>query len=120
RYAGTMLRMSPQEFEHIVADELDALPEEMVAGLSNIAFVIEDRPENGEDLLGLYEGYALTDRSDYGFGEMPDRIVLYRENLLDYCDTRERLTAEIHITLVHEIAHYYGIDDARLAELGWA
>ncbi len=103
----------------MVADELDALPDEMVAHLDNVVFLIEDRPENGDDVLGLYEGVALVDRGDYGFGDEPDRITLFRENLVDFCENREQLVDEIHVTLVHEIAHYYGIEEDRLHELGW-
>lgn len=109
------------EFERLVVDELDALPDDMVDGLDNVVFVVEDRPEDGSlDQLGLYEGIALTDRGAYGFGEMPDRIILFREPLLDIAEDLDHLREEIHVTLVHEIAHYYGIDDTRLHELGWA
>ena len=114
-----MLEVSAEEFEEMVADELDALPEEMFAHLDNLVFLIEDRPEDGSDLLGVYEGVALVDRGDYGFGDQPDRIILYRENLVDFCEDREQLADEIHVTLVHEIAHYYGIEEDRLHELGW-
>ncbi len=115
------LDLDHDAFEKIVIDELDALPDEMVDGLENLVFVTEDRPEDGSlDLLGLYEGTALTERDTYGFGELPDRIVLYREPLLAICDTEDELRDEIHITLVHEIAHFYGIDDAELHRLGWA
>ena len=108
-------------FESLVTDELDQLPDEMIDGLDNVAFVVEDRPEDGSlDLLGLYDGVALTERGAYGFGEMPDRIILYREPLLAICEDEQELRDEIHVTLVHEIAHYYGIDDDRLHELGWA
>ncbi|QEO10811.1 metallopeptidase family protein [Protaetiibacter larvae] len=92
----------------------------MVEGLENVVFVCEDRPEDGSlDLLGEYQGVALTERDRYGFGELPDRIVLFREPLLHYCADLEELRDEIHVTLVHEIAHYYGIDDAELHRLGW-
>jgi predicted Zn-dependent protease with MMP-like domain len=115
------LHLSPDEFEKIVIDELDELPDEMVDGLENLVFVTEDRPADGSlDLLGLYEGTALTDRDQYGFGELPDRIILYREPLLAVAETLDELRDEIHITLVHEIAHYYGIDDDQLHEMGWA
>jgi len=115
------LELSPEEFEKVVIDELDALPDEMVDGLENLVFVTEDRPEDGSlDLLGIYEGVALTERDRYGFGELPDRIVLFREPLLSICDTLDELRDEIHITLVHEIAHFYGIDDEELHRLGWA
>lgn len=118
---GPGLRLDQEAFEALVTDELDQLPDEMVDGLDNIVFVVEDRPEDGSlDLLGLYDGVALTERDSYGFGEMPDRIVLYREPLLAICADEDELRDEIHITLVHEIAHYYGIDDDRLHDLGWA
>ncbi|MET0303640.1 MAG: metallopeptidase family protein [Microbacteriaceae bacterium] len=115
------LEMTEEEFERVVVDELDALPDEMVDGLDNIVFVTEARPEDGSlDLLGIYEGVALTERDRYGFGELPDRIVLFREPLLAIADDLDHLKDEIHVTLVHEIAHFYGIDDDELHRLGWA
>ncbi len=114
------LALTEEEFEKVVVEELDELPDEMVDGLDNVVFVTEDRPADGSlDLFGLYEGVALTERDRYGFGELPDRIVLYREPLLAACEDLDELRDEIHITLVHEIAHYYGIDDEQLHELGW-
>ena len=116
-----MIEMSPDEFEQLVADELDRLPEDMLVGLDNVVFVIEDRPEDGSlDLLGLYDGLALTERDRYGMGELPDRIIVYREPHLHQFADLDELREEIHTTLVHEIAHFYGIDDDRLHELGWA
>ena len=107
-------------FELLVIDELDLLPDDMVEGLENLVFVTEDRPDDGSlDLLGLYEGVAITERDQYGFGELPDRIVLYREPLLAVAEDLDELKDQIHVTLVHEIAHYYGIDDDQLHELGW-
>ena len=108
-------------FEQLVIDELDLLPDDMFDGLENVAFVTEDRPEDGSlDLLGLYDGVALTERGQYGFGELPDRIILYREPLLAVSENLDELKDQIHVTLVHEIAHFYGIDDDRLHDLGWA
>ena len=108
-------------FEVLVIDELDKLPDTMVDGLDNLIFVTEDRPEDGSlNVLGLYDGVALTERGQYGFGELPDRIILYREPLLAISADLESLRDEIHVTLVHEIAHFYGIDDAELHRLGWA
>ena len=115
------LTLRPEEFEKLVIAELDELPDEMVDGLENLIFVVEDRPEDGSlDLLGEYQGIALTERDRYGFGELPDRIVLFREPLLAICDDIDQLRDEIHVTLVHEIAHFYGIDDDELHRLGWA
>lgn len=116
-----MMDIDPDAFEALVIDELDLLPDEMVDGLDNVIFVVEDRPEDGSlDLLGLYDGLALTERGAYGTGELPDRIIVYREPHLHATESMEELKDEIHTTLVHEIAHFYGIDDDRLHELGWA
>jgi predicted Zn-dependent protease with MMP-like domain len=114
------MEMSADAFEALVEAELDLLPDDMLDGLDNVAFVVEDEPENGEDLFGLYDGIANTERGTYGFGELPDRIIVYRKAHLAECDTEDELRDEIHTTLVHEIGHYYGIDDERLHELGWA
>lgn len=116
-----MIEMDAAAFETLVIEELDLLPDEMVDGLDNIVFVVEDRPDDGSlDLLGLYEGVALTEREGYGVGELPDRILIYREPHLAACENEDELRDEVHTTLVHEIAHFYGIDDERLHELGWA
>ena len=109
-----------EHFEKLVIDELDLLPDDMVDGLDNVIFVTEDRPEDGSlDVLGLYDGVALTERGNYGFGELPDRIILFREPLLEVSADLDELKEQIHVTLVHEIAHFYGIDDEQLHELGW-
>ena len=115
-----MHSLTAEEFEKLVVDELDLLPDEMVDGLENVVFVTEDRPEDDSlDLLGLYDGVDLTRRGNYGFGELPDRIILYREPLLAVSSDLEELKDQIHVTLVHEIAHFYGIDDDELHDLGW-
>ncbi|MBH0129391.1 metallopeptidase family protein [Salinibacterium sp. NK8237] len=116
-----MENLDEQQFEALVVEGLDALSDDIVDGLDNVVFVTEDRPEDGSlSILGLYDGVALTERGQYGFGELPDRIILFREPLLAICESIDELKEQIHITLVHEIAHYYGIDDAQLHELGWA
>ncbi|WP_159500109.1 metallopeptidase family protein [Microbacterium sp. 18062] len=114
-----MLEMDHARFERLVVDELDALPDDMVDGLDNVVFVVEDRHEQDE-LFGLYDGWAITERERYGMGELPDRIIVYREAHLNACADETELRAEVRTTLVHEIAHFYGIDDERLHELGWA
>lgn len=115
------MKMTLDEFEVLVAEELDLLPDAAVDGLENVAFVVEDRPQDGSlKVLGTYEGHDLAARADYGFGQLPDVIVLFREPLLAICEDEAQLRHQVHVTLVHEIAHYYGIDDAALHELGWA
>lgn len=107
-------------FERLVVEELDRLPDTMVDGLENVVFVVEDAPEDGENLFGLYDGLAVTERGQYGMGELPDRIAIFRRAHLAACANETELRAEVHTTLVHEIAHYFGISDAQLHELGWA
>ncbi|MHA3684655.1 metallopeptidase family protein [Leucobacter sp. HY1908] len=114
-----MLEISPEEFESMVADGLDSLHDDMMQQLDNVIFMVEDKPEDGSDTLGIYDGFSLAERNVYGYGEQPDRIVLYRENLIVHSADRDELVREIRITLVHEIAHFYGITEARIHELGW-
>ncbi|GAA3387337.1 metallopeptidase family protein [Cryptosporangium minutisporangium] len=114
-----MVEMSRERFEELVGDALDAIPAELLDRMSNVVVLVEDdAPEPG--LLGLYEGHALTDRGwDYA-GVLPDRITIYRNPTLRICDTEEEVVDEVAITVVHEIAHHFGIPDERLHELGWA
>lgn len=101
----------------MVAEALDALPEEFGALMDNVVVLVED--DHPEDLLGLYEGIPHTDRMDYGDMVLPDRITLYRLALCRFVDDVDQLVEEINVTVVHEIAHHFGIDDDRLHELGW-
>lgn len=107
-----------QDFENLVADALDELPEALGELLDNVVILIEDAHEE-EDLLGLYEGIPLTERDDYGDLALPDRITLYRVALCDLAEDTDHLREEVLITVVHEVAHHFGIDDDRLHELGW-
>lgn len=115
------LPMSPADFEQLVSSALDSLPPEIADRADNVVVLVEDSaPQTEPDLLGLYDGVALTDRQANHAGYLPDRIVLFRDNLLAMCDTPEELVREVRITVVHEIAHHFGISDARLGELGYA
>lgn len=116
---GRMVEIDAESFEQLVTEVLDALPDEMVDGLDNVVFLVEDAHPD-EDLLGLYEGVAITDRGNYGFGELPDRIMVYRLPHIETSESLDAVRAEVRTTVVHEIAHYYGIDDEQLHELGWA
>ncbi len=113
--------VSEDEFAELVEEAFDALPADIVSRLDNVALFIEDdSPEDSPVMLGLYEGVDILDRSEYGFGDLPDRITLFRNPLMDISKDLDELREQIHITLVHEIAHYFGIDDDQLHELGWA
>ena len=113
-----MQPVSPQEFEELVSDALDTLPPELAAQFSNVVVVVEDENAEEPDILGLYEGIALTERESYS-GVLPDRISLYRIPLCLMAEDLDHLIEEIAITVVHEFAHHVGIDDDRLHELGW-
>jgi predicted Zn-dependent protease with MMP-like domain len=111
--------MSRERFEELVGEALDEVPAELLSMMNNVVFMVEDAPPDGSDLLGLYEGTALTNRGwDYA-GVLPDRITIYRLPTLRVCETETDVIDEVAITVVHEIAHHFGIDDHRLHELGW-
>ncbi|MFE9956390.1 metallopeptidase family protein [Micromonospora sp. NPDC005299] len=113
------MQMSRERFEELVGEALDEVPEELLGLMSNVVILVEDDPPPGEDLLGLYEGHALTERGwDYA-GVLPDRILIYRNPILAICDTEDDVVDEVAVTVVHEIAHHFGIDDERLHALGW-
>ncbi|MGQ0631887.1 MAG: metallopeptidase family protein [Sporichthyaceae bacterium] len=115
-----MLDIPVAEFELLVAEALDLVPEELTALMTNVAiFVEDDPPVDDPDLLGLYDGVPLTERDGWYSGVLPDRITIYRNPTLAICETREDVVAEVEITVVHEIAHHFGIDDERLHELGY-
>lgn len=106
-------------FEALVARAIDALPPDLAQMMDNVAVVVEDRHPT-EDLLGLYEGIPLTQRGNYGATfEMPDKISIYRLALCEMCSDETELIAEIEVTVVHEIAHHFGIDDESLHLMGW-
>ena len=119
-YAGNVIEMSRADFEVLVSEALDEVPAELAALIDNVAIFVEDEPPaNGPDLLGIYEGIPLTERGHYYGGVLPDRITIYRNPTLAICDTVDDVVDEVNITVVHEIAHHFGIDDARLHELGY-
>ena len=127
-----MITLTDEEFESAIQDALDTIPEEFLDELENVAIVMADEPEEEDfecdgyyteegDLLGLYDGIAMTERGDdYGFGDYPDTIMIFKgphERLgLNRADTLE----VIRTTVVHEIAHYFGMDEDQVDEMGYA
>jgi predicted Zn-dependent protease with MMP-like domain len=114
------VRMDPQRFDELVSNALDLIPPRLAAVMDNVVVLVADRHPEEADLLGLYEGVALTERDSHYAGSLPDTITIYRDALLDICDREDQVVDEVSITVVHEIAHHFGIDDDRLHELGWA
>ena len=107
-------------FDALVGRALDDLPDRLASLVRNVVVLVEpEAPPEDPDLLGLYDGVALTERPANHAGVLPDRILLFRGPLLDMADTVEDLEEEVRITVVHEVAHHFGLDDARLHELGW-
>jgi predicted Zn-dependent protease with MMP-like domain len=121
------MREVPEErFEELVADALDSIPEELGRLMENVAVVVEDWPTAEQldgrrgTLLGLYEGIDLTRRSPINYGGvMPDRITIFRGPLCRLARDEVDLARQIRVTVIHEVGHHFGIDDARLHELGW-
>jgi predicted Zn-dependent protease with MMP-like domain len=121
------MEVSEARFEKLVADALDTLPPSLGELMDNVAVLIEDWPTAEQlagrtgSLLGLYEGIALTRRSPLSYsGAMPDRITIFRRPIAGLAHTEEQLVRMVRTTVIHEVAHHFGISDARLKELGWA
>ena len=127
-----MFRITDEEFEAAVQDAIDSFPDEFLDELDNVAFILADEPsdedqegdglyaDNG-DLLGLYDGVSLLERSDgYGFNDYPDTITIFKGPHERLCDNRADVLEEIRITVVHEVAHYFGMDEDQVDEMGYA
>ena len=113
--------MDRADFEELVDRALDGIPDEIAARVQNLVVLVEDDPPPDDpDLLGLYDGVALTERTANHALELPDRVFVYRNPLLEMCTSIEELVDEVRITVVHEIAHHFGINDAELHGLGYA
>lgn len=113
------VRVSPERFEELVADALDLIPPELAGAMDNVVVLVESRNPDEPGLLGRYEGVALTMRDSQYSGVLPDRITIYRHALLEICHDEQQLVEEVAVTVVHEIAHHFGIPEHRIHELGW-
>jgi predicted Zn-dependent protease with MMP-like domain len=111
--------MSPQRFDELVSEALDLIPPKLAAAIDNVVVLVESRDPQEPDLLGLYHGIALTERDSSYAGSLPDTITIYRDALLEICGNEDEVVEEVAVTVIHEIAHHFGIDDDRLHELGW-
>ncbi|MFE9582901.1 metallopeptidase family protein [Nocardia sp. NPDC006044] len=111
--------MSEDRFEELVGDALDRIPPELARAIDNVVVLIEPRNPKDPHLLGLYHGIALTERDSHYGGALPDTVTIYRESILAICADEAEVVEEVAITVIHEIAHYFGIDEERLHQLGW-
>jgi len=110
--------VDPERFEEMVAAALDGLPEDLGRLMRNVAVTVEHRP-GPPGLLGLYRGVPLTSRTTGYAGVLPDQITIYRQAICAYCRTEQEVSEQVRRTVIHEVAHHFGIDDRRLSELGW-
>lgn len=127
-----MIRLTDEEFEAAVMDAIDSIPEEFLDELENVAIVVADEPEDEDflgdgyytengDLLGLYDGLSLTERgSSYGMGDYPDTITIFKGPHERLDGSRDYVLEEVRKTVVHEIAHYFGMDEDQVDEMGYA
>ena len=113
------MELDRRRFEEAVADALDEIPPQLTAAMDNVVVLVADRNAEEPDLLGLYVGVALTERTTSYGGVLPDRITIYKDAILDVCDDVDEVVREVAITVVHEVAHHFGIDEETLRELGW-
>jgi len=114
------IELSADQFDALVAEALDSIPAELAEVIENCVILVEEwPPPEDPDLLGLYEGVPLTERGQYYSGTLPDRILIFRAPILQMCHSVDEVVDEVHLTVVHEIAHHFGIGDARLHELGY-
>jgi predicted Zn-dependent protease with MMP-like domain len=113
-----LVEVGPDRFAELVADALDGIPEELGRLMDNVNVFVDDHSPPGR-LLGYYEGIPLTNREAYGGLAMPDKITIYRQTICATCRTEDEVVEQVQVTVIHEVAHHFGIDDARLTELGW-
>jgi predicted Zn-dependent protease with MMP-like domain len=113
-----VIEVEPGRFEDMVVTALDGLPEELGQLMSNVAVTVEHDP-GPHGLLGLYQGIPLTSRTSQYAGVLPDRITIYRQAICAICRTEQEVADQVRRTVIHEVAHHFGIGDNRLSELGW-
>ena len=111
--------MTRARFEELVSEALDQVPAQFAEAMDNVVVLVEEYNDESPDILGLYHGIALTERTSHYGGVLPDRISIYRRPILGMCHTEPQVVEEVLITVMHELGHHFGIDDARLHELGW-
>ena len=114
-----MFSVTSERFEELVRDALQDLPADLASAMENIAVIVEDHAA-GRPLFGLYEGIPLTKRGPMSYGGvLPDRITIYQDTICQHCGDEAQLVGQIRKTVIHEVAHHFGIDDAKLEQLGW-
>jgi predicted Zn-dependent protease with MMP-like domain len=116
---GGVVDVDEAHFERLVSEALDEIPPQLAELMQNVAVLVADEAPPGEDLLGLYEGIPLTERDGWYAGVLPDTITIFRLPILRICQSEEQVVDEVRTTVIHEVAHHFGIDDDALHAWGW-
>ncbi|AJK69919.1 metallopeptidase family protein [Corynebacterium marinum] len=114
-----MVEVSEERFDEMVDDALDRIPEEFARRMTNVVVLVRDVNEDQPEILGLYEGVSLTERTFDHTGFLPDAIFIYKAALEAHCRSEEELAEEVMVTVFHEVGHYFGMDEEALHRLGW-
>ena len=114
-----MYKVTENVFDDLVQEAIDSIPERFLDQLDNVAFAVETEPEDGSDILGLYDGVSLYERGDSYSMDMPDCITVYQGPHERACDSLEQLGEEVRKTIVHEVGHYFGMDEDAIAGMGY-
>lgn len=120
REGSEVIDIPLEQFEVLVSEALDTIPAGLGELMDNVAVFVEEQKPGRPGLLGLYHGVPLTKRGTGYSGFLPDHITIYRKPILRQCSTEEEVVSQVGITVIHEVAHHFGISDERLHELGWA
>ena len=114
-----MTPVSQAEFEEFINDALDEIPDDVARHMTNLVVLARGRNEDNPGLLGLFQGVPLTEQYANHAGYLPDAIFVYKDALEDICSSPEQLREEVRVTVLHEVGHYFGIEEEELHELGW-
>lgn len=114
-----LVQVSQERFEEMIDDALDNITDEFAQHMRNVVILAHDRNPDDPTLLGLYEGVPLPERTFDHTGFLPDAIFIYKEALEDICTSEEQLAHEVYVTVMHEVGHFFGLDEDDLHRLGY-
>lgn len=114
-----MTPVTQEEFEAMINDALDTIPDEFAKHMTNMVVLARDFNDDDPTLLGLFEGVPLTEQHSNHTGFLPDAVFVYKNALEAMCSDSDELREEVKITVLHEVGHYFGLEEHELHELGW-
>ena len=114
-----MFEVSDQRFEEMIYDAFDQVPQKFLDNIRNLVVLVDDYNPDSRHILGLYHGVALPERT-FHHGGLPDSITIYKNAIQDHCHSEEQLAEQVRVTVLHEVGHYFGLDEEDLHRLGYA